>query len=204
MTGEATIGGSFGTHSIGQGNLFLGYQHGYRFPGEDAGVVFAGGPVYTHRWFEPRSVGCGSPDSVVDGTSAAQPSSSCGSGYSWGFHLRAGLAWDMTDDHHHEVPDHLLYVGVTPLFAGTEPRLSLQDGYSHDHQLRGIRAVLGWNFMAWSRWVVHLPYEKKDDAANLLLLPYALIDKIELHYEHVSLSGAKGDDRFGIVTGFGF
>ena len=59
--------------------------------------------------------------------------------------------------------------------------------------------------MAWSRFVLHLPLdEKKDDFANILIMPLALISKIELHYEHVALSNDTSDDRFGIVSGFGF
>jgi len=203
VTGEATAGGSFGKHSIGHGNLFLGYQHGYRFEGDESGVVFAAGPVFTQRWFEPRSVGCPSSSAYVDGSTVQ--SSGCGNGYSVGLQLRAGLAWDLTDDHHHEVPDHVLYVGIAPLLFGSEPRLSLQDGSAHDHSLRGIRAALGWNFMAWSRFLLHLPLdEKKDDVANILIMPLALISKFELHYEHVALSNDTSDDRFGIVSGFGF
>lgn len=202
VTGEATAGGAFGKHALGQGNLFLGYQDGFRDKSGESGMIFAGGPVYTQRWFEPHSVGCTTAGAYVDATTVQ--SNHCGNGWSLGLHARVGFAWDMTDDHHHEVPDHVLYLGVTALLAGTEPRLSLDDGYSHDHQLKGVRAVMGWNFLAWTRWVGHLPIERKDDAGNLLLFPYAVINKLEVQYEHVSLSGAKGDDRFGIVSGFGF
>lgn len=200
ITGDATAGGSFGAHGIGLGNLFLGFQHGFRFEGDGSGLVFAAGPVYTARWFDPRSLGCPGAEAVAAGA-ASKPN--CATGHSWGLQLRAGIAFDVSDDHHHEVPDHLLYASVTPL-TGVEPRLSLSDGYVYDHDLRGVRLAVGWNYLAWTRLVGHLPLEGKDDGANILMFPFALLNKLELHYERTTLTGADGDGRFGILSGFGF
>lgn len=201
VTGEVTGGGSFGEHSAGNVNVFLGYAHGFRFrENEHTGLSFAAGPAYTWRGFDPRTVGCRSASAYVDGSGGG--SSSCGGGYSLGVHLRAGIAWRSDEDHH--VPDHLVYVGATPLLKGTEPRLSLQDGRAHDHELRGVRLTLGWNFMALSRAVVKMDFSGKDDMANILVLPLALLNKLELHYERATLSGAPSESRFGFATGFGF
>ncbi|MBI2390527.1 MAG: hypothetical protein HYV09_13135 [Deltaproteobacteria bacterium] len=208
VTGEVTGGGSFGEHSAGNVNVFLGYAHGIRFRGvENTGLLLAAGPAYTYRGFDPKAVGCRSASAYVDASDAsdskaATSSSSCGSGYSLGVHVRVGIAHRTDEDHH--VPDHLVYVGATPLLKGTEPRLSLQDGRAHDLALRGLRVTLGWNFMALSRAVLKMDFSGKDDMANVLVLPLALLNKLELHYERATLAAGPADNRFGFATGFGF
>lgn len=196
VQGDATIGGSFGHYGLFNANLYLGYANGFRR--DNRGMLFSFGPTYTYRGFNRESVGC---RPLVPDANGKTTSDGCGSGYSLGFHVRIGYAWANDDDH--RVPDHFLYLGVTP-FRGQEPRLQLSDGDAHDRTASGFRVMVGYNFMALSRAITSMDMKGKDDAGLILLYPLALFNKLEFHYERVLVSEGKNDSRFGIATGFGF
>jgi hypothetical protein len=199
VQGDATIGGSYGEWGIFQANLYLGYANGFKFhPGGHSGMLFSAGPTFTYRVFDRDSLAC--PPLAKDAQGKDIPDG-CQDGYSYGAHFRAGFAFINDDDH--EVPDHYLYVGVTP-FRGMEPRLSLTDGNVHGRDMTGFRLALGYNYMALSRAIAAMDTTGKDDMGNVLLYPLALFNKFELHYEQVKLVEGKSDRRFGFALGFGF
>lgn len=39
---------------------------------------------------------------------------------------------------------------------------------------------------------------------RLLAYPFALLNKLEFHYERITVSDGKNDSRFGFAMGFGF
>jgi hypothetical protein len=199
VQGDATIGGSFGHHGIFNANLYVGYANGFRFkPDGHSGMLFSAGPTFTYRGFNRESLAC--PPLAKDQYDKEIPDG-CGDGHSWGLQARAGIAF-ITDDEH-EVPDHYLYVGISP-FRGSEPRLQLSDGRVYDRSATGFRVTFGYNYMAFSRAIVAMDMKGKDDAGLILLYPLALLNKFELHYEQVTVSDGQNDHRWGFATGFGF
>jgi len=202
VTGDATIGGSYGHYGQFNANLFVGYSHGVQFRKDGlSGVTFAIGPQYTYRSFDRQTIGCRALEKDKEGKTI-EKDDGCADGHSIGLSLRVGLAF-LTDEDHH-VPDHLLYLGVQP-FTGSEPQQSLADGLVHDRAMRGVRFTAGYNFFAWSRLIVSTDTTgKKDDAMLILTYPAALFNKLEFHYDIVRVPDGRSENRWGFATGFGF
>jgi len=204
VTGDATVGGSYGHYGQFNGHLFVGYSHGVQFHKDSlSGVTFAIGPQYTYRSFDRQSIGCRALEKDKEGK-AIEKDDGCADGHSIGVLLRVGLAFLVDEDHH--APDHMLYVGVQP-FTGSEPQLSFKDGYVHDLGMRGVRFTAGYNFFVWSRVVVESitgNTRGRDDAMLILALPAALFNKFEIHYEIVRVPDGRSENRWGFATGFGF